>query len=210
MFEDLSKTFAACECLGEVSLIGSNNASEYVNVDDIIMESNVSMKHILDKIVSTSATDISPATSIGSTSTPPSMSGESLAVHVNDENSACTRNELPNSVPTIQVDPASVEASSDYSLHAVSSPIRFCIVSVDSNFRSVADSWLTLYISEKGKLAYSNSAINSTSCFIVMPEYRVLGMRIILLQKTSQLFVRFLSRTAPSYNEWNFTAVLNE
>lgn len=70
MFEDLSKIFTACECLGEVSLTGSNNASEYANVDDIIMESNVSKKHILDKAVSTSATGTSPATSIGSTSTP--------------------------------------------------------------------------------------------------------------------------------------------
>uniref|UniRef100_A0A1A9UI07 Uncharacterized protein n=1 Tax=Glossina austeni TaxID=7395 RepID=A0A1A9UI07_GLOAU len=171
--------------VGSNMLLGSNNASEYANLENIITESNVSVKHILHKIVSTSATGISPATSIESTSTPLSMSGESLAVHVNDVNSACTGSELPNFVPTVQVDPSSVEASSDYSLPAMSRAIQPCMVIVDSNFRGVADAWLTLYILEKGELAYSNSAVNSTSCFTVMPEYRVLGMRIILLQKTS-------------------------
>uniref|UniRef100_A0A1B0BTF7 Uncharacterized protein n=1 Tax=Glossina palpalis gambiensis TaxID=67801 RepID=A0A1B0BTF7_9MUSC len=114
---------------------------------------------------------------------------ESLTVHVNNVSSAYNvmGSESTNCVPTIQFDPPSIEASSEsifLSLPAVSSAIWFSIVGVENNFRSVVDSRLTLYLSEKGKLIYSNSAVNRPSCFVVMP-LGTLGMRILLYQERS-------------------------
>lgn len=81
---------------------GYNNAFECTDVDSIIMESNVCTKHIPDKSVSTSVTDTSRVTSIGSSPALPSMCEESLTVQrsVNGTNPATTLSELSNTVNT--------------------------------------------------------------------------------------------------------------
>lgn len=96
LFKDLNKAFDGSKCLDKVSTKGSNNFTESLDVDNTIMDSIDSTKHVPDRTVSTRATVTPLATFIRSSSLYSSTSKMPLAVarSVKDINSA---------VSTIQV-----------------------------------------------------------------------------------------------------------